>query len=126
MATRVPLSDAVGLNLPGRKSREILSGKTGADSTMRLVEIGVPEPGASPRPPHWHPDSEECIHVLSGEGITWVDGADFPMQPGDTIRVAPGERHVTRNTGESPLTLLCFFPVPEITIVTETVVPDDT
>ena len=30
-----------------------------------------------------------------------------------------GEKHVTRNTGEVPLMLLCFFPVPDIVPGTE-------
>lgn len=119
MATRIALQDAAELDLPGRRSREILSGETGAQSTFRVVDIAVAEPGARPRPPHWHPDCEECIHVLAGQGVTWVDGEDFPMAPGDTIRIAPGERHVTRNTGDGPLTLLCYFPVPKITILIE-------
>jgi quercetin dioxygenase-like cupin family protein len=118
MAARVRLRDAVELDLPGRRSREILSGASGADSTMRLVEIAVAEPGTAPRPPHWHPDCEECIHVLSGVGVTWVEGEEFAMHPGDTIRVAPGERHVTRNVGDKTLTLLCFFPSPQITVMT--------
>ena len=40
------------------------------------------------------------------------------MHPGDTIRIAPGERHVTRNVGDKTLTLLCFFPSPQITVMT--------
>lgn len=111
--------DAAELDLPGRRSREILSGATGARSTIRLVEIAVPGPDEPPRPPHWHPDCEECIHVLSGEGMTWVDGREMQMRPGDTLQVSPGEKHVTRNTGAVPLVLLCFFPVPEITIMTD-------
>jgi len=118
MAVRVALGDAVELDLPGRRSREIVSGASGADSTLRLVDIAVPEPGAKPRAPHWHPDSEEVIHVLDGEGVTWVDGAEFPMHPGDTIRIAPNERHVTRNTGDRTLKLLCFFPNPSFTMLT--------
>lgn len=125
MATRVRLTDAVDLDLPGRRSREILSGETGADSTFRIVEIAVPNPLSKPRSPHWHPDSEECIHVLSGEGVTWVDEAELPMHAGDTIHVVAGEHHVTRNTGHSPLMLLCFFPVPKITVLTEAAVSDD-
>jgi len=119
MATRITLADATELDMPGRRSREIFSGANGADSTIRLVEIAVPLPGAAPRPPHWHPDSEECIHVLAGQGVTWVDGSDFAIQPGDTIRVAAGEHHVSRNTGDTPLVLLCFFPVPVISFMTE-------
>jgi len=125
MATRIALLEAAELDLPGRRSREILSGANGARSTFRIVDIAVPEADAAPRPPHWHPDCEECIHVLAGEGVTWVDGEEFPMNPGDTIRIAPGERHVTRNTGDGPLTLLCFFPVPEITILTEPQAADE-
>jgi uncharacterized cupin superfamily protein len=119
MATLRRPADAVELGLPGRRSREILSGASGAASTIRLVEIAVPRPGDPPRPPHWHPDSEECIHVLAGEGTTWVDGVEIPVRPGDTLHVAPGEKHVSRNTGTVPLVLLCFFPVPEITVITE-------
>lgn len=120
MALRVPLTEAVELDLPGRRSREIVAGARGASSTLRRVEIAVPAPGEPARRPHWHPDSEEVIHVLDGEGVTWVEGEEHPMAPGDTIRIAPGERHVTRNTGTGPLVLLCFFPVPDVTILTET------
>lgn len=119
MATRVTLDDAIELDLPGRRSREILSGSLGADCSIRLVDIAVPELSAAPRPPHWHPDSPECIHVLSGQGITWVEGIDIAMHPGDTIYIVAGERHVTRNTGDRPLSLLCFFPRPEFTTLTE-------
>lgn len=119
MAIRIALGDAVDLDLPGRRSREIVSGRGGADSTLRMVEIAVPDPDTAPRGPHWHPDSEEVIHVLEGEGVTWVDGTDFAMRPGDTIRIAAGERHVTRNTGGRPLKLLCYFPRPEVRILTE-------
>ncbi len=118
MAIHVTLDAAEDLGLPGRRAREIVSGARGADSTLRLVEIAVPEPGAPARAPHWHPECEECIHVLSGSGVTWVDGRDFAMAPGDTIRIAPGERHVTRNTGGSPLIMLCFFPAPSFRILT--------
>lgn len=119
MAFRVTLAEAVELDLPGRRSREIVAGAAGADSTLRLVEIDVPEAGAARRPPHWHPDSEEVIHVLDGEGSTWVDGLEFAMHAGDTIRIARGERHVTRNTGDKTLKMLCFFPAPKISIRTE-------
>ena len=123
MAFRVALGEAVDLDLPGRRSREIVSGAGGADSTLRLVEIAVPDPGAAPRRPHRHPDSEEVIHVLDGEGVTWVDGEEFRMHPGDTIRIAAGERHVTRNTGRVPLKMLCYFPSPEFGLIVDDAEP---
>lgn len=108
-------SDARSLGLPGRNSFEIASGALGtAGVTLRLVEIPVAPPGEPRRPPHHHEDFEECIYVLSGRGITEVEGRGHPLAAGDTIVIAAGERHATRNTGDEPLVLLCFFPVASI------------
>lgn len=108
------------LGLPGRKALEIVSGATGARGvTLRLAEIPVPQPGEPPRGSHQHYDFEECIYVLSGQGTTFADSGEYPLRPGDTLLVPPGEKHVTRNTGTQPLLLLCFFPVPDITTGTE-------
>jgi mannose-6-phosphate isomerase-like protein (cupin superfamily) len=30
------------------------------------------------------------------------------------VLIPAGEMHMTRNTGEVPLVLLCFFPVPDV------------
>ena len=108
-------TDAKQLGLPGRSAREILSGETGARSaTLRLVEIAPERPGDPIRGPHYHTDVEECIHVLSGRGTTYAESGEFPLEPGDTVLMPIGEKHVTRNTGDEPLILLCFFPSPDI------------
>jgi quercetin dioxygenase-like cupin family protein len=108
-------AEARQLGLPGRKSLEIVSGQTGSrSSTLRLVEIPVPQPGEPPRGAHFHRDFEECIYVLSGQGTTIADSGDYPLRSGDTLLMPAGEKHVTRNTGAEPLILLCFFPVAEI------------
>lgn len=108
-------ADAKLLGLPGRSAREILSGATGARSaTLRLVEIAPERPGDPVRGPHYHTDVEECIHVLSGRGTTYAETGEFPLEPGDTVLMPVGEKHVTRNTGDEPLVLLCFFPSPDI------------
>lgn len=109
MARVISLDAARELGLPGRVSREILSGGEGAAVTLRHVEIPPAETGA-PREPHLHGDSAECIHVLSGHGAFWTEAGEQAVKPGDTILVPPGERHYTRNTGADPLVLLCFFP----------------
>lgn len=107
------------LGLPGRKALEIVSGERGSRGvTLRLVEIPVAQPGDGPRAAHQHGDFEECIYTLSGHGTTVADSGEFHLEPGHTLLVPAGEKHVTRNTGKEPLILLCFFPVPDITAAT--------
>lgn len=120
MARVFTQAEAKQLGLPGRKALEIVSGEKGACGvTLRLVEIPVPKPDDSLRGPHQHFNFEECIYVLSGQGRTFADSGEFPLKPGDTLLMPPGEKHVTRNTGNEPLLLLCFFPVADIAGGTE-------
>lgn len=113
-------ADSKPLSLPGRISREVVAGKLGADQVcMRLVEIAAPEPGEKPRGPHVHYGFEEVIHVLSGEGVTETPSQRLPVKAGDTVLVPADERHVTRNTGNEPLKLICFFPVGDVAPGTE-------
>jgi mannose-6-phosphate isomerase-like protein (cupin superfamily) len=115
MAKVLTQAEAKSMGLPGRKSLEIVSGEKGSQAvTLRLVEIPVPTPGEIPRAPHFHQGFEECIFVMSGQGCTEADSGKYPLRAGDTILIPSGERHVTRNTGAEPLTLLCFFPVSDI------------
>jgi oxalate decarboxylase/phosphoglucose isomerase-like protein (cupin superfamily) len=59
---------------------------------------------------HNHPESEEILYVLSGEGEQMLDeGEPFPVKPGDTIYVPTGVFHSTRNTGWEPMRLLAFY-----------------
>ena len=116
MARVLTQAQAKSMGLPGRKSLEIVSGEKGSSAvTLRLVEIPVPQPGDRPRGPHRHDGFEECIYVLSGEGRTESDSGKYPLKPGDTILIPPGEMHMTQNTGTEPLVLLCFFPISDIT-----------
>jgi oxalate decarboxylase/phosphoglucose isomerase-like protein (cupin superfamily) len=59
---------------------------------------------------HNHPDSEEILYVLSGEGEQMLDdGEPFAVKPGDTVYVPTGVFHSTRNTGWQPLRLLALY-----------------
>jgi oxalate decarboxylase/phosphoglucose isomerase-like protein (cupin superfamily) len=59
---------------------------------------------------HNHPESEEILHVLSGEGEQMLDdGAPFPVTAGDTIYVPTGVYHSTRNTGWQTMRLLAVY-----------------
>jgi oxalate decarboxylase/phosphoglucose isomerase-like protein (cupin superfamily) len=60
---------------------------------------------------HNHPDAEEILYVLSGEGEQMLDeGGErrFPVHAGDTVYVPTGVFHSTRNTGWEPLRLLAL------------------
>jgi quercetin dioxygenase-like cupin family protein len=118
MARFFARGDGTRLDLPGRVSREIVSGAVGAQ-TVSLREVTIePERAGRTRGPHVH-SFEEVIHVLSGAGITETSVGGFQLKAGDTLVVPAGEPHVTRNTGDAPLTLLCFFPIGDVAAGTE-------
>jgi oxalate decarboxylase/phosphoglucose isomerase-like protein (cupin superfamily) len=59
---------------------------------------------------HNHPESEEVLYVLSGEGEQMLDDREpFDVKPGDTIYVPTGVFHSTRNTGWEPMRLLALY-----------------
>lgn len=59
---------------------------------------------------HNHPESEEILYVLSGEGEQMLDDHEpFAVKPGDTIYVPTGLFHSTRNTGWEPMRLLALY-----------------
>ncbi len=70
---------------------------------------------------HNHPDAEEILYVLSGEGEQMVaDGASFPVRAGDTIYVPTAIFHSTVNRGWEPLRLLAIYNPggPEVGLAT--------
>ena len=59
---------------------------------------------------HNHPESEEVLYVLSGEGEQMVaDGAPFLVRAGDAIYVPTAVYHSTKNTGWEPMRLLAVY-----------------
>jgi mannose-6-phosphate isomerase-like protein (cupin superfamily) len=114
MARLLKQSEAKRLGLPGRTSLEPVSGEIGSRMTFRIAEIAVPKPGDKPRGPHLHNGYEECIYVLRGFGTTVAESGEIDIEPGDIVLIPAGEKHMTRNTGDEPLVLLCFFPTPDV------------
>jgi oxalate decarboxylase/phosphoglucose isomerase-like protein (cupin superfamily) len=59
---------------------------------------------------HNHPESEEILYVLSGEGEQMLDDREvFQVTPGNTVYVPTGVFHSTRNTGWEPMRLLALY-----------------
>ena len=113
MARLIDQSQARRLGLPGRSSLEPISGALGSRCSVRIATIAVPQPGTK-RGPHLHDGFEEVIYVLSGSGAMHAESGEIPIKPGDLVLVPAGEKHMTHHTGDVPLVLLCFFPVPDV------------
>ena len=88
-------------------------------------------PSLSPRS-MFPPDRRtELPFPLNGQGTSFYTARNaiyhllraLRFQEGDTILVPAGELHATRNIGNEPLVLLCFFPVGDISRGTEEPTP---
>lgn len=59
---------------------------------------------------HTHPESDEVLHVIEGEGVQTVgDSGKFPVKAGDSIYIPRGTEHSTFNTGWRQLRLLAIY-----------------
>lgn len=70
---------------------------------------------------HTHPDSDEILYVIRGEGKQEVADQSREIVVGDMVHVPEGIEHGTINTGWEPLTLLAVYAPPG----PETVLRDD-
>jgi uncharacterized cupin superfamily protein len=65
--------------------------------------IAILDPGASPHPPHEHPE-EEFMIVSAGTGEIVCGGQTTRVGPGAMMYCAGGTLHGITNTGSTPLT----------------------
>jgi len=94
--------------VPGVTIRWLWATKDGAPTfALRLFEV---QPGAS-TPYHTHPYEHE-IYVLSGRAQLRGETQEYPLDPGDTALVLPGEQHQLVNAGPDTLRFLCGIPLP--------------
>ncbi|GHF69253.1 cupin [Streptomyces mashuensis] len=123
---RVNASDVAANRRRGGELRVTLSPRTvgctsGFGGVLRL------EPGEYVSE-HYHPYSEEFLHVVSGRLEMAVDGEPVPLGPGDSLYVPIGVRHRLVNTGDEPATgvfhLSPLAPRPELGHVDTEPVPE--
>lgn len=77
-------------------------GLTGTEISLNCLPAGTGTPFV-----HAHKKNEELYIVLRGEGTFFVDGAEFPVQEGSLVRVAPaGERAC--KAGATDLYFICL------------------
>ena len=87
---------------PGATAYVHYNGPTDQLTTM-CTGMCVLDPGASPHPPHQHPE-EELMIVSAGTGEITVDGKMTPVGPGAIMYTAGNTWHGIVNTGSTPMT----------------------
>ncbi|MFE7569403.1 cupin domain-containing protein [Streptomyces sp. NPDC057539] len=59
---------------------------------------------------HTHPNSDEVLYVVDGEGVQTVgDSGEFPVKTGDFVFVPRGTVHSTFNTGWRQLRVIAIY-----------------
>jgi mannose-6-phosphate isomerase-like protein (cupin superfamily) len=77
----------------------------GSEQTVGLATI---LPGKQ-NPVHFHPNCEEVLYVISGQGLQSYDGRTIELKAGMTIRIPAKVNHNMVNTGTEPLRMLISF-----------------
>ena len=77
----------------------------GAEQTIGLATILA----GKQNPVHYHPNCEEVLYVLSGQGFQSYDGHTVLLKAGMSIRIPPNVKHNLANTGNEPLRTLVSF-----------------
>ncbi|WP_277542686.1 cupin domain-containing protein [Haloarcula laminariae] len=83
-----------------------------ATDEAQAAEMTV-EPGRSVGgPENYHTESDQWLFVVSGSGLTTVDGEENRIQAGDLLHIEAGERHGIENDGDEPLETVNFYTPP--------------
>lgn len=99
----VLLQDLAGVGeAPGCTAYVHYNGPTGQLATM-CTGMATLEPGASPHPPHRHPE-EEFMIVAAGTGEILVGDETTQVAPGAMMYAAANVLHGITNTGDAPMT----------------------
>jgi len=83
-----------------------------SDATGSEVFIVELAPGEAP-PLHQHSDMEQIFYILIGRGrlVIGENGGEYPVSPGDVVRIPPATLHTIHCLGEATLRYLavdCF------------------
>ena len=76
-----------------------------AEQTFGLVFINA----GQQNPPHYHPNCEELIYVLTGQCDHRLGDATHPLKAGDLLRIPTGVVHCARNTGWEPVRMVIVY-----------------
>lgn len=105
-------SEVEANDLPGRKHKMIIRPD---NMGSKMMCFGMADfPAQSHAPAHVHPEEEEILYVLTGEGEMYFDGEPEPIQPGTCIIVPPKVKHSIKNDSPEILRVVYIFSPPVI------------
>jgi quercetin dioxygenase-like cupin family protein len=107
----VPETSIEALGLPGRDLRWVITKKNvnAQHCTMCVIEVA---PGQTVRPAHSHPNGEEVIYIVEGNGRVMIDGVVEPVNHGSAVLFPQGSVHMLQNSGDVRMKVACFFAPP--------------
>jgi quercetin dioxygenase-like cupin family protein len=100
-------SEAQNEPVPWGKLVWFASRPLGNSDTMTVGRATVPPGGQNPA--HWHPNTDEILHVLQGRIMHRVGDQEYEMQAGDTVTIPAGTVHNARNIGAEDAVLSVTF-----------------
>lgn len=78
---------------------------------MQIVVMTIPPGGEIGA--ETHPDTDQVLFFIDGEGESILDGERSPVEPGHLVFVRAGTHHNFINTGEQPLRIATAYAPPE-------------
>jgi len=94
----------------GSLIRELMHPAVHGNRLQSLAEAMI-EPGHE-TVLHRHHLTEELYHITEGQGVMTLGAEQFAVSVGDTVCIPPGTPHCIRNTGKTPLKILCCGAPP--------------
>ena len=106
--------------VPGRFLRWIVEPETSPESAGENLSQSLKsndcaccimrvEPGSTVQPAHSHPDCEELIYFIQGEGHVYIDGVITRVRKGSAVLFEKNAIHMVRNSGREEMKVACFF-----------------
>ncbi|MDD2960572.1 MAG: cupin domain-containing protein [Muribaculaceae bacterium] len=93
---------APGIEIPGKVFIGQSLKATGGEISFQSFA-----PGSETGFLHTHKNHEELYIFVSGTGEFQVDSTNFTVGEGSVVRVAPNGKRTVRNTGNTPLVMIC-------------------
>jgi mannose-6-phosphate isomerase-like protein (cupin superfamily) len=85
-----------------------------ATTSRSQAAVMVLAPGESTGgPDNQHPNSDQWLYVVSGEGRAIIDGKPLDLQAGTLLLIEAGETHEISNSGDKPLETINIYAPPE-------------